>query len=142
MEAGLWLSSAWWLQLDIRLEVNPRCSLRGIYSNQRYRCCLQGQWQKGLSASNWKKVVIDDDEEKFFQVGAQLPPRKRQQLMNFLRKNIDIFVWSTYNALGVDPDFICHHLNVNPSAISKKQPPRCSSREHSNAIKGEVLKLK
>ena len=89
-----------------------------------------------------EKVVIDDDEEKFFQVGAQLPPRKRQQLMNFLRKNIDIFVWSTYNALGVDPDFICHQLNVNPSAISKKQPPRCSSREHSNAIKGEVLKLK
>ena len=39
-----------------------------------------------------EKVVIDDDEEKFFQVGAQLPPRKRQQLMNFLRKNIDIFV--------------------------------------------------
>ena len=51
-------------------------------------------------------------------------------------------MWSTYNALGVDPDFICHHLNVNPSAIPKKQPPRCSSREHSDAVKGEVLKLK
>ena len=42
----------------------------------------------------------------------------------------------------MDPNFIYHHLNVNPSAIPKKQPPQCISREHSDAIKGEVLKLK
>ena len=42
----------------------------------------------------------------------------------------------------MDPNFICHCLNVNPSTIPKKQPPQCSSREHSDAIKGEVLKLK
>ena len=64
--------------------------------------------------------------------------------MDFLRKNIDVFEWSTYDfdALAVDPNFICHRLNVNPSAIPKKQPPRCSSREHFDAVKGEVLKLK
>ena len=42
----------------------------------------------------------------------------------------------------VDPDFICHHLNVNPSTILKKQSLRRSSKEHSNVVKGEVLKLK
>ena len=42
----------------------------------------------------------------------------------------------------VDSDFICHHLNFIPSAILKKQPPRPLSTKHSDAVKGEVLKLK
>jgi len=42
----------------------------------------------------------------------------------------------------VDPNFICHHLNVNPSVIPKKQPPQHSSRDHSDAVKDEVTKLK
>ena len=42
----------------------------------------------------------------------------------------------------MDLNFICHHLNVNPFAIPKKQPPRRSSKEHSDAVRGEVLKLK
>ena len=62
--------------------------------------------------------------------------------MDFLRKNIDVFAWSAYDAPRVDPNFICHHLNANPFAIPKKQPPRRSSREHSDAVKGEILKLK
>ena len=53
-----------------------------------------------------------------------------------------MFAWSAYEALRVDPNFICHHLNVNPSATPKKQPPRRSSKEHSDAVKEEVLKLK
>ena len=39
-------------------------------------------------------------------------------------------------------NFIYHHLNVNPSVIPKKQPPRHSSKDHSDAIKDEVIKLK
>ena len=39
-------------------------------------------------------------------------------------------------------NFIYHHLNVNPSIIPKKQPHRHSSKDHSDAIKDEVIKLK
>jgi len=42
----------------------------------------------------------------------------------------------------VDLDFICHHLIVNPSIIPKRQLPRHSSKEHLDAVKDEVLKLK
>ena len=42
----------------------------------------------------------------------------------------------------MNPSFICHHLNVNPSITPKKQPPRCSSEEHSNVVKDKVAKLK
>ena len=55
---------------------------------------------------------------------------------------MDAFAWNAYEAPGVDPSFICHHLNVNPSISPKKQPPQCSSREHFDAIKDEVTKLK
>ena len=40
------------------------------------------------------------------------------------------------------PDFICHHLNINPFDLPKKQPAQRSSKEHSNAVKENVLKLK
>ena len=42
----------------------------------------------------------------------------------------------------MDSNFIFHHLNVNLAVVPKKQPPRHSSKEHSDAIKDEVIKLK
>ena len=97
---------------------------------------------EGAKCEQLEKVVIGDDEENFFQVGVQQPPQERQELIEFLRKNIDLFAWSDYEAPGVDPNFICHCLNVNPSTIPKRQPPRRSSREHSDVVRGEVIKLK
>ena len=87
-------------------------------------------------------MVIDTDSEKFFQVGVQLPPQEKQEQIEFLRKNVDVFAWDAYEFLGIDPDFICHHLNVNPSIAPRKQPPRCSSKDHDEAVKDEVTKLK
>ena len=62
--------------------------------------------------------------------------------MEFLKRNIDVFAWNAYEASGVDPNFICHHLNINPSVVPRKQPPRCSSKEYFDAVKDEVMKLK
>ena len=53
-----------------------------------------------------------------------------------------MFAWDAYDAPRIDPNFICHHLNVNPSATPKKQSPRCPSKEHADAIRDEVRKLK
>ena len=60
------------------------------------------------------KITIGDDPEKFFQVGSQLPQQERDELVEFLKRNIDVFAWNAYEAPRVDPDFIRHHLNVNP----------------------------
>ena len=89
-----------------------------------------------------EKVVIGDTPEKFFQVGAQLPPQEKEELIEFLKRNIDVFAWDTCDALGIDPAFICHRLNVNLSITPKKQPPRHPSREHTDAIRDEVMELK
>ena len=53
-----------------------------------------------------------------------------------------MFAWSAYEALGVDPNFICHHPNVNSSVLPKKQSSRRLSKEHSDVVKEVVLKLK
>ena len=53
-----------------------------------------------------------------------------------------MFTWNAYKAPGVDPNFICHYLNVNPFVIPKKQPSRRSSKDHFDAVKDEVIKLK
>ena len=89
-----------------------------------------------------EKFPIGDDPDKFFQVGAQLPSWEKEELIVFLKNNIDVFVWDAYEAPRVDPSFICHHLNINPFVILRKQPPRRSSKEHSDAVKDEVMKLK
>ena len=60
----------------------------------------------------------------------------------FLRRNIDVFAWNAYEAPRVDPEFICHHLNVNPAVLPRKQPPQRSSKEHFDVVKEEVNKFK
>ena len=63
-------------------------------------------------------------------------------MVEFLKRNIDIFAWDACDAPGIDPAFICYHLNVNPSITPKKQPPRRPSREHADAIRDKVMKFK
>ena len=53
-----------------------------------------------------------------------------------------MFAWNAYEALGVDPSFICHYLNINPSITPKKQPSWRSSKDHSDTARGEVMRLK
>ena len=81
-----------------------------------------------------EEIAIDGDLEKFFQIGAQLPPQEKEELLAFLKRNIDVFTWNAYEALRVDPDFICHHLNVNLAILPRKQPPRRLSKEHFDAV--------
>ena len=93
-----------------------------------------------MKCEDLEKVIVGDDPERFFQVGTQMPLLKREQLVEFLRKNVDMFAWDVYEAPGVDPNFIYHHLNVNPSITPKRQPPRRPSKEHAEAVRNEVTK--
>ena len=67
-----------------------------------------------------EKFTVENDPERFFQVGLELPRQEKEELVGFLRSNVDIFAWDAYNAPGVDLSFICRYLNVNPSSIPKK----------------------
>ena len=77
-----------------------------------------------VECEDLEKVVVIDNPEKFFQVGAKLPFQEKASLLEFLRANVDVFAWDPYEAPGVDPSFICHRLNVNPAVMPRRQPPR------------------
>ncbi|XP_065622524.1 uncharacterized protein LOC136064548 [Quercus suber] len=68
--------------------------------------------------------------------------QEKEALIEFLKRNIDVFAWNAYEAPRVDPKFICHHLKVNPLITLKIQPPRRPFREHADAVREEVMKLK
>ena len=61
-----------------------------------------------VKCEDLEKVIVGDDSKKFFQVEAKLPSQKRGRLIEFLRKIVDVFAWSAYEAPGIDPSFICH----------------------------------
>ena len=44
-----------------------------------------------------ERVLIGQDEEKYFQVGSQVPPLEKAVLVKLLEDNIDVFARSTYD---------------------------------------------
>ena len=71
----------------------------------------------GVECEDLEKAIVADDPEKFFRIGAKLPLQEKVNLLEFLRANVDVFAWDPYEAPGVDPNFICHRLNVNPAVV-------------------------
>ena len=53
-----------------------------------------------MKCEDLENIVVGDDSEKFFQVKTQLPPQEKEELIEFLRKNVDVFAWNAYEALG------------------------------------------
>ena len=53
-----------------------------------------------------ERFAVGNDPEKFFQVETQLPPQEKEELIEFLRRNVDVFAWDAYEAPRLDPNFI------------------------------------
>ena len=87
-------------------------------------------------------MIIWLDPEQYFLVGSQLPPIEKAELVKFQKANIDVLAWNAYDVSGIDPELACHRLNMNPKAVPRKQPPRRSSKDHVEAIRIKVNKLK
>ena len=71
-----------------------------------------------------------------------MPHQEREELIEFLKMNIDVFAWNAYEAPGVDLKFICHHLKANPLVTPRKQSLRRPSKEHVEAVQEKVTRLK
>ena len=88
------------------------------------------------------KVKILPNTDKYFQVGSSMKDCDKLKMLLFLIQNVDVFAWSLYEVPGVDPDFIVHKLNVDPSFSPKKQKPRRLAKEHVEAVRSEVRRLR
>ena len=71
-------------------------------------------------AKNLVRVRILPNDDRSFLIGASMADKERVEMLLFLVQNVDVFAWSPYKVLGVDPEFIVHKLNVDPLYPPKK----------------------
>src|SRR6266540_4236730 len=74
-------------------------------------------------------------------LGGDLPAQTKEQLLQCLRRNVDIFAWSSEDIPGISKEIIEHHLNIDPWATPLKQHLRKASAKRQEVIKEEVAKL-
>ncbi|XP_075636585.1 uncharacterized protein LOC142608792 [Castanea sativa] len=92
-----------------------------------------------LVAAAIKQTEMRESVEK---IEVSLNDGERVQLLLFLIQNRDVFAWNLYKVPGVNLEFIVYKLNVDPLYPPKKQRLRRSTKEHMEAVKQEVGKLR
>ncbi|XP_074376769.1 uncharacterized protein LOC141718283 [Apium graveolens] len=61
------------------------------------------------------EIPVDEkDPSKVLRIGSQLAPRLKEGLSIFLLANLDVFAWSLSDMVGIDPEIMCHRLNIDP----------------------------
>ena len=54
--------------------------------------------------------------------------------MDVLKEHVDVFAWTPEEMPGVDPNIICHRLNVDPKHKPVVQKKRRSAVQHAEAV--------
>ncbi|KAJ8480110.1 hypothetical protein OPV22_023837 [Ensete ventricosum] len=71
---------------------------------------------------------------KRVKVGSELTESQQVQLIDFLRRNDDVFAWTPNDMPGIDPEIAQHYLNISPDARPVKQRPRKFAPDRQRAI--------
>ncbi|GFZ11667.1 hypothetical protein Acr_23g0000520 [Actinidia rufa] len=79
----------------------------------------------------------EPSSNRFFLVGSNMRERKRTDLIEFLKENIEVFAWTLYEMPQIDSSF-----NVILEARLVKQWERMVATEDVDAVMKEVKKLK
>ena len=70
-------------------------------------------------------VPLDkSNSKKFTRIGTSMEMKKKQDLVYFLKKSMDVFAWSHEDMPGIDPSVITHRLNVYSSSKPMRQKKR------------------
>ena len=69
-------------------------------------------------------VLNPSDPLKTVLVGNLLPEEEKQELIEFLKQNLDVFSWTHKDMVGVDPSNLVQCLNVKTNAKPVKQKQR------------------
>jgi len=78
---------------------------------------------------------------KVTNVGENLSPDMKKRIVEFLKRNLDVFSWSHKGMPGILENFIQHRLNVDPGKKPIQQRKRVFAPERNKAIMDEVNML-
>ena len=63
------------------------------------------------------KVQVDPNEpSRVVKIGKCLKSELVEQLLEFLKKNQDVFEWTHADIVGIHPDVMCHQFDIDPQA--------------------------
>ena len=83
----------------------------------------------------------ESNPERFTRIRTSMEEKTKQDLVQFLKKSMDVFAWSHEDMSGIDSSVITHCLNVSPSYKPVRQKRRVFALKWDNAMKEEVHKL-
>ena len=76
-----------------------------------------------------------------FKLGKSLGQETQDLITKVIARHLDAFAWSSSNMLGVDPDFLCHHLTMDPQVRPVRQRRRKFNDERRQVIREETQRL-
>nr|KYP48911.1 Retrovirus-related Pol polyprotein from transposon opus [Cajanus cajan] len=80
-------------------------------------------------------------EGRNVKIGTSLTPEDEEKLVRVLKDNVSAFAWHSSDMPGIDPNFLCHKLAIDPSAKAVIQKRRKFGEEKRRAIAEETQKL-
>ena len=83
----------------------------------------------------------ESDPEKLVYVGTQLPELLKNEMVECLKANADVFAWTPDDMPRIDPDVISHQLNVDPQFRLVRQKKWNIAPDRLSALEEEIDKL-
>ncbi|XP_072077907.1 uncharacterized protein [Arachis hypogaea] len=88
-----------------------------------------------------EKVQLDNNVNHYTHISSSLLSGTKQKITSLLRRNADLFAWTPADMPGIDPNLICHKLQINPNARPVSQKKRNMGDEKRAACLEETQKL-
>lgn len=91
---------------------------------------------------NLKEIHIGPQPHQTTKIGTSLSTEQEGDLIDLLRKSLDLFAWQPSDMLEIDPSVVCRHLVVNPRVRSVIQRKCKMGKERRKVVDEDVKKLK
>ena len=66
---------------------------------------------------------------KVFKLGKYLEGETQDQIAKVIERHLDAFAWSASDMPGINPDFLCHRLAMDPQVRAVRQRRRKFNEE-------------
>jgi len=134
---------------DVPME-NIEARSEGAARAEEERSCPETARESGIAkaliASEKRPQPVEEWLEKkingkTFKLGKTLDSETQDQIARVISRHLDTFAWSASDMPGVDPDFLCHRLAMDPQVRPIRQRRRKFNEEKRKTIKDETQKL-
>jgi len=78
---------------------------------------------------------------KTVRLGRSLDQEEQNLVAEVISRHLDAFAWSASNMPGIDPDFLCHRLTMEPKVRPVRQRRRKFNEERRLVVQEETRKL-